>query len=86
MVQLDLAEPPNRIAESCPLGSLGGWQCIQGDVPATMLMMAQPDEVSEYCEKLIKMGMNGGLILGSGCEVPMNEKPENVAAMTASVR
>ena len=65
---------------------LGGWQCIQGDVPATMLMMAEPDEVSEYCEKLIKMGMSGGLILGSGCEVPMNAKPENVAALIASVR
>ena len=65
---------------------LGGWQCIQGNVPATMLMMAQPDEVSEYCEKLIKMGMNGGFILGSGCEVPMNAKPENVAALIASVR
>ena len=33
-----------------------------------------------------KMGMNGGFILGSGCEVPMNAKPENVAAMIASVR
>ena len=65
---------------------LGGWQGIQGDVPATMLMMAEPDEVSEYCDKLIQMGMKGGFILGSGCEVPMNAKPENVAAMIASVR
>lgn len=65
---------------------LGGWQCIQGDVPATKLMMAQPDEISEYCEQLIQMGMKGGFILGSGCEVPMNAKPENVAAMIASVR
>ena len=65
---------------------LGGWQAIQGDVPATMLMMAEPDEVSAYCEKLIQMGMKGGFILGSGCEVPMNAKPENVAAMIASVR
>ena len=42
--------------------------------------------VSEYCDKLIQMGMKGGFILGSGCEVPMNAKPENVAAMIASVR
>lgn len=65
---------------------LGGWQSIQGDVPATMLMMGTPDDVSEYCEKLIQMGMKGGFMLGSGCEVPMNAKPENVAAMIASVR
>ena len=65
---------------------LQGWQCIQGDVPATMLMMDSPDDVSAYCEKLIQMGMKGGFILGSGCEVPMNAKPENVAALIASVR
>ena len=65
---------------------LGGWQGIQGDVPATKLVLEEPDDVSEYCEKLIQMGMKGGFILGSGCEVPMNAKPENVAAMIASVR
>ena len=65
---------------------LGGWQCIQGDVPAAMLAYSTPDDVSEYCEKLIEMGMKGGFILGSGCEVPMNAKPECVAAMIASVR
>ena len=65
---------------------LDGWQSLQGDVPATMLMMAQPDEVREYCEKLIAMGMRGGFILASGCEVPLNAKPENIKAMIESVR
>lgn len=65
---------------------LGGWQSLQGDVPAAMLMMGTPDDVSEYCEKLIAMGMKGGFMLASGCEVPMNAKPENVAALIASVR
>ncbi len=65
---------------------LSGWQCIQGDVPATMLCYSSEDEVKEYCEKLIQMGMKGGFMLGSGCEVPMNAKAENVAAMIASVR
>jgi uroporphyrinogen decarboxylase len=65
---------------------LGGHQTIRGDVPATMLAYGTPDEVSEYCEKLITMGMKGGFVLGSGCEVPLNAKPECVKAMIDSVR
>ncbi|MCF0141787.1 MAG: hypothetical protein HUJ75_00250 [Parasporobacterium sp.] len=65
---------------------LKGWQSIRGDVPATMFAYGTPDQVSEYCEKLIQMGMQGGFMLSSGCEVPMNAKVECVKAMMDSVR
>ncbi len=65
---------------------LQGHITIRGDVPATMLCYGTEDEVREYCEKLINMGMKGGFMLGSGCEVPMNAKPENIKAMIDSVR
>lgn len=65
---------------------LRGYQSIRGDVPATMLAYGTPDEVAEYCEKLIRMGMKGGFMLGSGCEVPLNAKPENVKALISSLR
>ena len=65
---------------------LGGYQSIRGDVPATMMCYGTPDEVSQYCEKLINMGMKGGFMLGSGCEVPMSAKAENIAAVIKSVR
>ena len=65
---------------------LQGRQSIRGDVPATMLAYGSVDEVHAYCEKLIKMGMRGGFMLGSGCEVPLNAKPENVKAMIDSLR
>ena len=32
------------------------------------------------------VGGTGGFMLGSGCEVPLNVKPENVKAMIDSVR
>lgn len=67
--------------------ALDGMQSIRGDVPASMLAFGTPDDVSEYCEKLISsIGMKGGFMLGSACEVPMNAKPENVRAMIQSVR
>ena len=65
---------------------LQGSQSIRGDVPSTLFAYGTPDEVSEYCEKLINMGMKGGFMLSSGCEVPLNAKVECVKAMMDSVR
>ncbi len=66
---------------------LDGWHSIRGDVPAVMLAYKTPDEVSAYCDKLItELGMKGGFMLGSGCEVPLNAKFENVKAMMDAVR
>jgi uroporphyrinogen decarboxylase len=57
------------------------------DIPAAMLAFGTPDEVSEYCEKLITgIGMKGGFVLGSGCEVPMNCKNETLMAMMKSLK
>jgi len=60
---------------------LRGYQSIRGDVPATLLAYGTADEVAAYSEDLVQMGMKGGFMLGSGCEVPLNAKLENVKAM-----
>ncbi len=65
---------------------LGDHMCIMGDVPATMLKLGEPEEVDEYCRRLItELGSDGGFILSSGCTIPADAKPENVKAMLASV-
>ncbi|MBN2027525.1 MAG: hypothetical protein JW854_12265 [Actinobacteria bacterium] len=65
---------------------LGDHMCIMGDVPADLLKLGEPDEVDEYCRRLIvELGADGGFILSGGCTVPVDSKPENVEAMLQSV-
>jgi uroporphyrinogen-III decarboxylase len=66
--------------------TIGDRMCIYGDVPADLLALGSPTEVDEYCHRLIEeVGKGGGFILGSGCELAPNARPENVKAMMESV-
>lgn len=66
---------------------IGNHLCFHGDVHPDMLFSREPEEVDAYCKRLIEeVGKDGGLIVGSGCEVPPNAKIENVRAMINSVR
>jgi hypothetical protein len=66
---------------------LGGHMCISGDVSATLLSLGNPEEVTEYCDQLIEeIGGDGGFILTSGCECPIDTKNENLHAMVDAPR
>ena len=55
--------------------------CIRGNVPISLLMTGTPEEVKEYCKKLIDgVGKDGGFIMDSGTLIH-EAKPENVKAM-----
>ncbi|MDP6977189.1 MAG: uroporphyrinogen decarboxylase family protein [Myxococcota bacterium] len=61
---------------------LRGHLCLKGDVPAALLATGTPEEVESYCRRLIsEVGGDGGFILGTGCSVPPNARPENFRAM-----
>lgn len=65
---------------------IGDRVCIMGDVPPVMLALGSPAEVDEYCHRLIEeVGKGGGYIMGAGCEIPPNARPENVKTMLESV-
>ncbi|MCP4666916.1 MAG: uroporphyrinogen decarboxylase, partial [Deltaproteobacteria bacterium] len=63
---------------------LGDHMCLMGDVPAGMLFMDGPDEVYNYCTRLIRGLGPEGFILQSGCDIPANAGLENVQAMVAA--
>ncbi|MBW2103580.1 MAG: cobalamin-dependent protein, partial [Deltaproteobacteria bacterium] len=61
---------------------LKGHMCISGDVPASLLTVGKPEEVETYCRKLIdEVGEGWGFMLTTGCECPIDVKPENLRAM-----
>ncbi|OGO32385.1 MAG: hypothetical protein A2Z29_02230 [Chloroflexi bacterium RBG_16_56_11] len=65
---------------------LGKKCCIQGNVPSSMIITGSPQEVKEYCRKLIEdCGKGGGFILAAG-SIADNPKLENLKAMMAAVR
>jgi len=66
---------------------LGDHTCLMGNIAPQLLALGTVDEVVAECRRLIEVvGKGGGFILSSGCEVPYNAKPENVAAMLEVAR
>jgi uroporphyrinogen-III decarboxylase len=60
---------------------VGDTVCICGNVPISLLHAGSPDEVKDYCKKLIDtVGKGGGLIIAPK-SVLDDAKPENVRAM-----
>ncbi|MCR4437395.1 MAG: uroporphyrinogen decarboxylase family protein [Clostridiales bacterium] len=60
---------------------LGEHSCLLGDVPSTMFAVETPDDVRNYCSRLLKeVGQGGGFILGSGCALPYQAEHSNVEA------
>ena len=60
---------------------LGDVVCIRGGVPISLLCTGTPQEVKDYCKKLIDVvGKGGGFIMDSGAVID-EAKPENIKAM-----
>jgi hypothetical protein len=61
---------------------IGDRACISGNVPAAMIHTGTPEDVTEYCKKLIDTaGKGGGFILATGAGIEQQGKAENIRAM-----
>jgi uroporphyrinogen-III decarboxylase len=66
---------------------LGDTVCIRGNVPPALLNLGSPEEVREYCKKLIRIvGKGGGFLLDGAIGIPDEAKSENLRAMAHAVK
>ncbi len=66
---------------------LGDRVCVKGNVPSSLVCTGTPEQVRQYCKKLIDVaGENGGLIVDGDVGIPDEAKVENVRAMTDFVK
>lgn len=61
---------------------LGDTACLMGNVPTSLLCTGSPQDVKEYCRKLIEVvGKGGGFMLAGGAMIDKGN-PDNLHAMT----
>jgi uroporphyrinogen decarboxylase len=61
---------------------LGNTMCLKGNISCTDLAFGTVSQVKDRCKQLIDdCASGGGFILSSGCEAPVDSKPQNIEAM-----
>lgn len=61
--------------------------CLDGNIKPLSFVEATPEVIAEASSRLLNaFASRGGFILSSGCEIPPEAKPENVAAMVSAAR
>lgn len=81
IANLDYAVDPLRAREILPR------TCLDGTVKPLSFVLGSPGEIVAEGRRLVELfGAGGGFILSSGCEIPPEARPENIAALVAAVR
>ncbi len=76
IANLDYCVDPRRAREILPT------TCLDGNIKPLTFVEGSPDEIASEATRLTDLfGSRGGFILSSGCEIPPEAKPENVAAL-----
>jgi len=66
---------------------LGEKFCISGGIPNDLLALGTPDDVRQYCKKVIDgVARDGGYIMDAGAIMQDDTRPENLRAMTEATR
>ncbi len=59
--------------------------CLDGNMKSLLFVDGTPGQVAAEAARL-RDAFSGGFILSSGCEIPPESRPENIAAMVAAAR
>ena len=61
--------------------------CLEGNIASLSFVLDSPEQIAAQARRLVGLfAGRGGFVLSSGCEIPPEAKPENIAAMVAAAR
>jgi uroporphyrinogen decarboxylase len=79
VANLDYDVDPVRAREILP------HTCLDGNLRSLAFVLGSPHEIEAEGRRLVARSGGRGFILSSGCEIPPESRPENVAALVAAV-
>jgi uroporphyrinogen decarboxylase len=81
LANLDYFITPQNAMERLP------GTCVDGNLKPLAFVASEPGEIHAAAVKLLQaFAERSGFVLSSGCEIPPEAKPENVAALVMAVR
>ncbi|HLA82889.1 MAG TPA: uroporphyrinogen decarboxylase family protein [Thermoleophilia bacterium] len=81
VANFDYCVDPAQVREELPN------TCVDGNIRSLAFVDSDPAEIASDAERLLgAFGDRGGFILSSGCEIPPESAPENIAAMVGASR
>jgi len=81
IINIDYYIDPSEAQNKCPN------LCINGNIKPLSFITEKPSDIKTMSKTLLGLfKKRGGYILSSGCELPLESKPENIKAMVLSVR
>jgi uroporphyrinogen decarboxylase len=60
--------------------------CLAGNIRPLAFVDSEPEVITQACARLLETAGTSGFILSSGCEIPLEARPENVRALAGSVQ
>jgi len=79
LANLDYCVDPVRAAQALPC------TCLNGNIKPLSFVTATPAEIGREASRLLALfAERGGFVLSSGCEIPPEAQPENIAALVAA--
>ncbi len=79
LANLDFCVDPQQAMEALP------HTCFNGNIKPLSFVEGTPEQISDESHRLLRIfARRGGFILSSGCEIPPEAAPENIAAMVSA--
>ena len=80
IANLDYCVDPDQARAAAP------GLCLAGNIRSMAFLDSGPEAIAEACAQALNLARTGGFMLSSGCEIPLDARPECIRALVAAAR